>query len=108
MAWELSQTFKPMLIPSLYEHCKQTAEDRNILTRVVAMELLIDSRCHEDDFDEEGLKTQYGDWDWWQLLPLIAERVDSMTFGANSFIIDKHGSTTVKVCSHEQMLEYYS
>jgi hypothetical protein len=108
MAWELNSTFKPMLLPSLYEHCMQEAEDRSVLTRVVALELLIDSRCNDDNFDEGDLKEKYGKWDWWQLLPLIAERVDSMTNGAHSFIIDKHGWTTVATCSHDQMLEYYS
>ena len=108
MAWELSQTFKPMLLPSLEAHCMQAAEDRNTHTRVIALELLIDSRCHEDDFDEDDLRKQYGCWDWWQLLPLIAERVESMTNGAHSFVIDKHGWTTVATCSHDQMLEYYS
>ncbi len=62
----------------------------------------------EDEFDEEELRQKYKDWDWWQLLPLIAERVESMTFGANAFVIDKGGWTTVKTCSHDQMIEYYS
>tara|TARA_R100001163_G_C5063798_1_gene201182 strand:- start:1922 stop:2245 length:324 start_codon:yes stop_codon:yes gene_type:complete len=106
--WELNSTFKPMLLPSLEAHCMQAAEDRNTHTRVIALELLIDSRCHEDDFDEDDLRKQYGDWDWWCLLPLIAERVESMTFGAHAFVIDKGGWTTVKTCSHDQMLEYYS
>ena len=105
MSWELNQTFKPMLLPSLEVHCMQEAENRFVCTRVIALELLIDSRCNDDDFDEEELRSKYGDWDWWQLLPLIAERVDSMTHGANSFIIDKHGWTTVRVCSHEEYLE---
>ena len=106
--WELTETFKPLLLPSLEVHCKQLAEERNVQTRVIALELLIDSRCHEDEFDEEELRQKYKDWDWWQLLPLIAERVESMTFGANAFVIDKGGWTTVKTCSHDQMIEYYS
>jgi len=108
MAWELNQTFKPMLLPSLDAHCTQEAEDKKTTCKKVALALLIDSRCNDSDFDEEELISQFGDWDWWQLLPLIAERVDSMTNGAHSFIIDKNGWTTVKVCSHDQMLEYYS
>ena len=85
-----------MLLPSLEAHCMQAAEDRNTHTRVIALELLIDSRCHEDDFDEDDLRKQYGDWDWWCLLPLIAESVidhigctDEMYNQWESFSIDR-------------------
>ena len=108
MSWEVSQTFKPMILPSLDVYVMEKAEERGCLCRVVAMELLIDSRVGTEGFNEDAIRKEFDGVDWWALLPLIAERIESMTFGANHFIIDKGGWTTVPVCSHSEMLEYYS
>ena len=52
---ELNSTYEPMLLPSLEVHCMQEAENRLVCTRVIALELLIDSRCNDDDLRRLGL-----------------------------------------------------
>ena len=72
------------------------------------MELLIDSRVGTEGFNEDAIRKEFDGVDWWALLPLIAERVTSMTNGGWKFNIDEAGWTTVPVCSNDHMLEYYS
>ena len=108
---KINSTIKQMVLPSLEAHCLQEAKRRGVLTRVVALELLFYSRCNDDDYDADVLKSHGCNchvecWCWWQLLPLIAMRVNSMTSNAKSFIITK--GYNVPVCSNEQMIEYYS
>mgnify|MGYP003122530664 FL=1 len=108
MSWEVSQEYKDLILPSLDAYVMEKAEERGCLCRVVAMELLIESRVGMDSFDEEAIRKEFKDVDWWCLLPLIAERVTSMTNGGWEFNIDEAGWTTVPVCSNDHMLEYYS
>ena len=103
MSWEMPVQYQDYLIPSLVLHTHLKAEERTCLQREIAMDLLRAQRINDEDFNEE-------DFEGWDLMPLleeIASRVDSMSNGGFFFEIDKGGWTMVRVCSYEEMIDWF-
>ena len=108
MSWEMGREYNDYAEPSLVSYVSDKAKERGTDPHHEAVRLFIDSRCHDDEFDEDSWRDKLSYSTHIIVCRLIAERIESMTNGAHAFCIDKGGWTTVPVCTEEFMIQYWA